>query len=307
MSAIEARVVGIVSIAPTTEMSGQGRVLAQLVDVAGTNKAIIFSEEAAESSLADGTGVRLSSAGRSFAASIRKRAAEIAHGAVRTDCTILIACSGSPYDLTAAALAARYLSLPFLAYLFDDPVFQWPIGPLRTAAARLQRMWLPLAKTVIVPNEFLADEWRKRGAASISIVRNAATDLERCADGRGAALLAGGAGLTIAYTGSVYRAQADAFRNLLSALEVMHDQFHLHIFTSQAPSTVTGFWNPRTTCNPARSRAAGRGAGRSLDCLNIILAARLRYRHPRSHQDSFSSQAWRLPAVRATDSRPRSG
>jgi glycosyltransferase involved in cell wall biosynthesis len=239
-SAARACVVGIVSVAPTSEMSGQGRVLAQLVDGAGTNKVVFFSDAPVESSVADGTAIRLAPPDTSTAASIRKRAAEIAVGAARTGCTILIGCSGSPYDLTATALAARYLNLPFLAYLFDDPIYQWPTRSSRAAAGRLSKIWLPLAKTIIVTNEFLAKDWRKRGAARVTTVRNPAADIEGAPGGRAASPRPAGAALPIVYTGSVYHAQADAFRNLLSALNASGGEFHLHVFTSQARSTVTG-------------------------------------------------------------------
>jgi glycosyltransferase involved in cell wall biosynthesis len=235
-----AYVVGIVSVAPLTEMSGQGRVLAQLVDAPGVGKGVIFSEGCTDASVADGTGVRLSPPTRSFTESIRKRAAEITVNATRAKCKVLIGCSGSPYDLTATAMAARYLNLPFVAYLFDDPILQWTDRRLRAAAARLHSIWLPLAKTVIVPNEFLAEDWRKRGAASVTVLRNAVADIKE-ASGRGfASPFASAVGSPIVYTGSVYHAQADAFGNLLSALEGADSEFHLHIFTSQAPSTVAG-------------------------------------------------------------------
>ena len=131
-------VVGIVSVAPATEVSGQGRVLAQLLDVPGTAKGIIFSEACADSSIADGSGIRLSPPGRNFAGSVRKRAAEIAVGATHAGCKILIGCSGSPYDLAATALAARYLKIPFVAYLFDDPIFQWPTRRLRSIKSHIR-------------------------------------------------------------------------------------------------------------------------------------------------------------------------
>ena len=149
----------------------------------------------------------------------------------------LIGCSGSPYDLTATAMAARYLNLPFVAYLFDDPILQWADRRLRAAAARLHSIWLPLAKTVIVPNEFLAEDWRRRGAASVTVLRNAVATSRK----RPSAVslpISSAVGSPIVYTGSVYHAQADAFGDLLSALERADSEFHLHIFTSQARSTV---------------------------------------------------------------------
>jgi glycosyltransferase involved in cell wall biosynthesis len=232
-------VVGIVSVAPTTEMSGQGRVLAQLVDGAGMSRAVIFSEARVESNGPDGAAVRLGPSGLSIDASIQMRAAEIALGARQTGCTVLVGCSGSPYDLTATALAARGLNLPFLAYLFDDPVFQWPARRLRAAAVRMSKIWLPQAKTVIVPNEFLAEDWRKRGAVRVAVVRNPVADIVGPPEVRAVSLLPG-SGLPIVYMGSVYHAQADAFRNLVSAMNAMGGEFHLHVFTSQAPSIVTG-------------------------------------------------------------------
>jgi hypothetical protein len=230
-------------------MSGQGRVLAQLLKGAGSGKAVVFSEAAPKPTLTDDTSIRLTPAGRSFAASIRNRADEIAAGAARTDCAVLVGCSGSPYDLTATALAARSLKLPFLAYLFDDPIFQWPTRRLRGAAARLSSVWLPLAEAVIVPNEYLGEDWRQRGAASIAIVRNAAAEVKSRSKEQTASLLGSAAGLPVIYTGSVYHAQADAFRGLLSALGETDNQFHLHIFTSQAPSTVAdyGIFGPYVT------------------------------------------------------------
>ena len=233
-------VVGIVSVAPTSEMSGQGRVLAQLVDGVGTGRAVIFSEARVNSSDLDGVAVRLAPPGSGIEASIQKRAAEIAVGARQTGCTVLVGCSGSPYDLAATALAARDLNLPFLAYLFDDPIFQWPTRPLRAAAARLSKIWLPLAKTVIVPNEFLAEDWRKRGAAQVALIRNPVADIAGPSIEGSASPLPAGSGLPIVYMGSVYHAQADAFRDLLSALNATGGEFHLHVFTSQSPSIVTG-------------------------------------------------------------------
>jgi glycosyltransferase involved in cell wall biosynthesis len=234
-------VVGIVTVAPPSEMSGQGRVLAQLFDGARMSRAVIFSEASAELNGPDGVAVRLDPAGLSIKRSIRKRAAEIAVGARQTGCTVLIGCSGSPHDLTAAALAARDLNLPFLAYLFDDPIFQWPVRRLRVAAARLSKIWLPLARTVIVPNESLAEDWSKRGAVRVAVIRNPVADIVGQLDERAAAPLLAASGLPILYMGSVYHAQADAFRNLDAVLKTGGGEFHLHLFTGQAASTVAGF------------------------------------------------------------------
>lgn len=174
------------------------------------------------------------------------RAGEIV-AAVRTHpVEMIVGCSGNPFDLPAAAIAARRLKLPFVAYLFDDPVYQWEEGLYRSLARFWEKRWAVRAAKVIVPNEVLADDVRARvPGASIAIVRNP-VDLKQIelgevgSDGvaQAAAAPSAQAPWTVLYTGSVYSAQASAFRNLVAALERVGGRFHLHVHTAQSEAQV---------------------------------------------------------------------
>ncbi|MGX1740218.1 glycosyltransferase [Bosea sp. NPDC055353] len=174
------------------------------------------------------------------------RAGEIV-AAVRTHpVEMIVGCSGNPFDLPAAAIAARRLKLPFVAYLFDDPVYQWEEGLYRSLARFWEKRWAVRAAKVIVPNEVLADDVRARvPGASIAVVRNP-VDLKQIelrevgSDGvaQVAAAPSAQAPWTVLYTGSVYSAQASAFRNLVAALERTGGRFHLHVHTAQSEAQV---------------------------------------------------------------------
>jgi glycosyltransferase involved in cell wall biosynthesis len=169
---------------------------------------------------------------------VMRRAKEVRAAASSFRCSVLIGCSGSPHDLTATALAARRLGVPFIAYLFDDAIGQWPEGPLRTAAKMLSRIWGPIADLILAPNEFVASTWSKRGFQCV-VIRNPVSDeLEALTAGPARDLGNQAGALPIVYTGSVYHAQADAFHNVIAALERLQGQFHLHVFTNQPAGWV---------------------------------------------------------------------
>ncbi|MGO4170714.1 glycosyltransferase [Bosea sp. TAF32] len=170
------------------------------------------------------------------------RAGEIVAAVKRHPVQMIVGCSGNPFDLPAAAIAARRLHLPFVAYLFDDPVYQWEEGPYRSLARFWERRWAVAAAKVIVPNEVLAQDVRARvPKASIAIVRNP-VDLARIEHGeigpdsaaQEVPLPSAQSPWTVLYTGSVYSAQASAFRNLIGALERAEGRFHLHVHTAQS-------------------------------------------------------------------------
>ncbi|WP_164985783.1 glycosyltransferase [Bosea sp. Tri-44] len=174
------------------------------------------------------------------------RANEIVGAVKEHPVQVIVGCSGNPFDLPAAAIAAKRLQLPFVAYLFDDPVYQWEKGAYRSLARFWEKRWAARAAKVIVPNEVLAEDVRARvPSASIAIVRNPA-DLAQIAPRD----LAAGQTLrprppptaqapwTVLYTGSVYSAQASAFQNLIAALDRTGGRFHLHVHTAQSETQV---------------------------------------------------------------------
>ncbi len=253
---------GVVSVAPLWEISGQGRVLAQLLAGPDSGNAVVMSERVPAAGAAADTSTvvlapergrlaeRLSRRGWRHLGllalvleTVRRRAREIAAASIANRCEALIACSGSPYDLAATARAARRLGLPFLAYLFDDPIDQWTDPAHRTAARIAARLWCRQAAAILVTNELLAERWRKRHN-TVVVVRNP-VPVARFAGAGGETApafraMSGGSAIPVVYSGSVYHAQGDAMRNLVAALARLGGKFHLHVFTSQPAAVVEG-------------------------------------------------------------------
>ncbi len=174
---------------------------------------------------------------------MRRRAQEIA-GALRAfRPEVLVGCTASPLDLPATALAAKALGVPFVAYLFDDPVFQWEPGPLRDYAAWAEPRWSRRAAAMIAPNEFMARDFAARTGLQPVVIRNPVAEAAFLPAARTPASATEGAHkpLSILYTGSVYHAQADAFVNLLRALEEFNGRLVLDIYTNQSASQVASY------------------------------------------------------------------
>lgn len=148
-------------------------------------------------------------------------------------CTALVACSGDLYNLPAAYLACRQLDVALVVYLFDDYVFQ-ASGLRRLAARLIEPLVLRAASVVIVTNEVAADEYRRRYPIEPVIVHNSYQDELNEQPAWRPPLDSNR--LNLVYTGSVYSAHYDAFRNLVRALEALPDcPWQLHIFTDQPP------------------------------------------------------------------------
>jgi hypothetical protein len=97
---------------------------------------------------------------RGLVRTILTRADEI-RTALRHD-PVVIAAVEIPSILLRHIFASRFLRLPFAAYLFDDPVYQWEEGNYRRLARIAERIWSRGATAVIVPNEVLAGDVQSR-------------------------------------------------------------------------------------------------------------------------------------------------
>lgn len=176
-------------------------------------------------------------------ASIIRRGGEIAAMLRSNKPAVLIACSGDPFDLAASSIASRRLDIPLVAYLFDDPIFQWPDGMYRKLARIWEQVWARRADLVIVPNEVMrADFLRRWPGAKVAIVRNparfpSASEVSPTARALGSAMPGGVGPLRIVYTGSVYQAQGDAFRNLVASLDRLRGAFELHVYSAQGQAS----------------------------------------------------------------------
>lgn len=193
---------------------------------------------------------------------VARRAAEIARVMRRERSEAVLACSGDLHDLPAAFLASRMTGARFHAYLFDDYVLQWPANFERRYAALSAGPVLRGAASVIVPNEYLRDEILSRYGVTSVIVRNSLDG-----DAAIAPAAVGYHQRTIVYTGSVYHANYDAFRNVLSAIDAMPEpRPELHIHTDDPPQRlrahgIVGRVTVHPHANAARTRELQRSAG----------------------------------------------
>jgi len=170
------------------------------------------------------------------ACEISRRAKQIEEVLVGERCRLVVACSGDLYDLPAAHRACAGLGLELIPYIFDDYLWQWT-GHSRSVARRMEPAAMKYARCVIVPNEFLAEEYRRRYGVSCVVVHNPAVmhDPDEL-DGSACGSVGG---INIVYTGAVYHAHFDAFRNLIAAVESLgRKDLKLHIYTAQPESEL---------------------------------------------------------------------
>ena len=210
---------------------------------------------------------------------IASRGREIARAVRDTGATVLVGCSGSPFDLPAAFVAGLTSRVPVIAYLFDDPVYQWPPGMYRNLARRWERLWFPRVAALIAPNEVLADDVNGRHPhpRHITLIRNP-VEMDAAPGGdRGKDESAHpGEPKRLVYTGSVYHAQADAFRNLVAAMDRLQGRYRLHVYTSQSEQALAdqGVAGPHVTLHEHVALEEALRAQRRADVLFLPLAFR---------------------------------
>lgn len=153
-------------------------------------------------------------------------------------CEGILACTGNLFDLPAAYLASRRCGVPFFVYVFDDYRYQY-IGINRLLAVLAEARVLRGARGIITINPFLHHALQQRYGVASTVIHNSTTlpDLDAL-DHQDTMLDTHTT--NIVYTGAVYQAQFDAFRNLIQAIySLKRDDVRLHIFTSQAPEMLT--------------------------------------------------------------------
>jgi glycosyltransferase involved in cell wall biosynthesis len=194
----------------------------------------------------------------------------------------VVACTGSLLDLPAGYLASRMAGVPFYAYLFDYYSYQH-VGPVEGFYARRFEPWvLKGAAGIIAPNEFLRDELRARYGVAATVIRNPCDlsdyDAEE-ADGAGRAAGGGDGEVEVVYTGAVYEAHYDAFRNLLAALgRVGGRGARLHLYTaSPVDWEREGLGGPGLVRRGHRQMSEVPGIQRRADILFLPLAFRSPY------------------------------
>ncbi len=171
---------------------------------------------------------------------IRIRAAEIIArlGSVKPD--VVIGCSGNPFDLPASALAAKQMGARFIAYLFDDPVYQWPAGRVRNVVRQLERGWSRTAEQLVCPNEALAGSIRQRTGREPVIIRNPRDDAI-AAGARCGRELSPDRPVRLLYSGAISESQGDALSSVAEAVRRGNGRYKLEIFTQQPQSSLDAY------------------------------------------------------------------
>ena len=147
-------------------------------------------------------------------------------------CKALLACSGDIASIPVSYFVARRLGIPFYAYMFDDYMYQWDHFLPRRFAQLVERIIMKRTAGVIVPNEFLAEEYRRRYQAECTVIHNPHGDSDASETFHDWPSHKNE--IRIVYTGAIYSAHYDSFRNLLSALRQLdRPEVRLHVYTAQ--------------------------------------------------------------------------
>jgi glycosyltransferase involved in cell wall biosynthesis len=130
---------------------------------------------------------------------------------------IAIACTGDLFDPPSVFRATRELGIPLILYSFDYYSSQWTDPLLHAFAEKYESEIFRYASRVIVPNEYLCSEYQKKYGSRAVVIHN---PVDLAAYQKNSVKNASVAvnERSIVYTGAVYEAHFDAFRNLLSAI-----------------------------------------------------------------------------------------
>lgn len=153
-------------------------------------------------------------------------------------CEAVIACTGDLFDPPATYQVSKSLGIPYFLYAFDHYSHQWMPPLLHAFAQKHERHLIPGAAEVIVPNEFLCQEYRRTYGVEATVLHNPC-DLSQYQANPDNDKTDGKSEVTILYTGAVYEAHYDAFQNLIRALHSLgRPEVHLHIYTPQSESKL---------------------------------------------------------------------
>lgn len=154
-------------------------------------------------------------------------------------CDAVVVCTGGHeiLDFPGTYLASRWTGARLHAYLLDQ------YGQMVAHVAgthifsRLEPLVLRRAASVIVPNETLRDEVRRRHGVDALVVHNPCDLAQYRGPASAAVDVSRGDEKRIVYTGAIGPLQFDAFRNLLTAMAALDRRdIRLHVYTAQAPA-----------------------------------------------------------------------
>lgn len=157
-------------------------------------------------------------------------------------CDVIIACTGNIFDPPSAFIAGRDLGIPFVLYTFDYYSCQSTNSFLRSFAIRYEPDLVQSAANIIVPNECMHDEYLKRYGIDATIIHNPFDiwDYEKQVQNKSNNTNMRPDEITIVYTGAIYDAHYDAFRNLIKAIKSLERlNITIHLYTPQSQRHLT--------------------------------------------------------------------
>ena len=165
---------------------------------------------------------------------IRQNARRVTEIVSREGSGAIVACTGDVTHLPAAYLASRRTGIPFHAYVFDHYSYrEWYDSTAAFWARRIESFLMKRAATVITPNEILRDDLHDRFGVEPVVIHNSLDISSYEANGQPPSSARDGE-IKIVYTGEIYDAHYDAFRNLVAALKVLgRPEIKLHIYSSR--------------------------------------------------------------------------
>jgi len=179
---------------------------------------------------------------------VLKRARNISGFVKREKCQAIMGLSGDLHDLPAGYIASLWCRIPFYAAVDDYYSYQWT-DPLDRLFARLvEPILLKGSSGILVINEFLRDDYKRRYHITPLLVRNPYESISAAGD-FDEPRYKGDGETGIVFTGSIYHANHDAFQNLAEAMRVLNSSgLRLHVFTSQPFEELkleeNGIWGP---------------------------------------------------------------
>jgi glycosyltransferase involved in cell wall biosynthesis len=204
---------------------------------------------------------------------VLQRGLAIGHIIHKEQCSSVVVCTGDLIDPPAASLAARLTGAFFYLYVFDDYIFQWLDPVVQNQARSFERRMIQTSTGIIVPNEFMAKEIRRRHKRDARIVRNACAwfprrERVRHDTGEDARHRKG----MLVYTGAVYHVNSNTFRVIIAALKrIQMPGIRLHVYTAQSEEYLRyqGVFGPHIVYHPHAPYAEIERVQRQADILVI--------------------------------------
>jgi glycosyltransferase involved in cell wall biosynthesis len=169
---------------------------------------------------------------------IHLRARQICEIMRQDPCCALVACTSDLIRLPSAAIACAESAIPFVPYIFDDYAYHL-VGLEREIAQRHDKKIMKQAAQVIMLNEAMAEEYQRRYHISNTAVVHNPTNVDDLENIRRFPPVLDKSTFNIVFSGSLYHAHYDAFRNIIQALERLpKNTIKLHLFTDRTPQDL---------------------------------------------------------------------